>query len=158
MPRRKLPSIGAGTNEVILGQRGFSLIEVMVAMVIAVIAVLGLAHSFGAGRALIDRYETARAASALVEGRVETLASLATRDLFDPALTEGTHGPAPITLSGDRTGDESWFVEWVDDPLDGLAGPGDPDPNDYKRVTVAITWTQGATSDTVQLTRILRAP
>ena len=155
MPRGTISPTAAWTNEVTLGQRGFSLIEVMVAMVIAVIAVLGLAHSFGAGRALIDRYETARAASALVEGHLETLASLATRDLSDPALSVGTHGPAPVTLSGDRVGEESWFVEWVDDPLDGA---GDPDPNDYKRVTVAITWTQGAVADTVQLTRILRVP
>ena len=44
--------------------RGFSLIEVLVALVIAVIAILGLAHTFGAGRGLINRYDTAREALA----------------------------------------------------------------------------------------------
>jgi prepilin-type N-terminal cleavage/methylation domain-containing protein len=138
-------------------ERGFSLIEVLVAVIIAVIAVLGLAHSFGAGRALINRYETARAASALVEGRLETLATIATKDPSDPQLTVGTHGPAPIMLGGERLGQESWFIEWVDDPLDGL-GAGDLTPNDYKRVTATITWTGSAVADTVQLTRLLRVP
>lgn len=149
-----LESALAGEARLRGDQRGFSLIEVMVAVVIAAIAVVGLAHSFGAGRALINRYETARAASALVEGRLESLASLAKRNLSDPLLSVGTHGPAPITIGGDRLGEESWFVEWVDDPL--FVGATDPD--DYKRVTVAITWTEASVTDTVKLTRILSVP
>jgi prepilin-type N-terminal cleavage/methylation domain-containing protein len=134
-------------------ERGFSLMEVIVATVIATVAVLGLAHSFGTGRALIDRYERARVATALVQGRLESLASLATRNPSDPALSVGTHGPALVSVGADGVGLESWSVVWVDDPLDGLGGA-----DDYERVTVSITWNWGTVADTVQLTRILRTP
>lgn len=141
-----------------LDQRGFSLMEVVVAMVIAVIAVLGLAHSFAAGRSLIDRYETARAALAYAEGRVETMAGLSVpgHDPGNPDLNTGWHGPVTVNL-GNRTGSEKWFVEWKDDPVDKLA-PLDSDPDDYKRVTMYIMWTQGANTDTVSLSRTLSAP
>ena len=43
-------------------ESGFSLMEAIVATAIAVIAVLGLAYSFGQGRAMIGRYEISRAA------------------------------------------------------------------------------------------------
>ena len=138
-------------NAAVHDDRGFSLTEVLIAMVVAVIAVLGLAHTFGSGRALITSYETARAASALVEGRVEALASLAARSPLDPALTVGTHGPTSVALSNDQTGSESWLVQWVDDPINGSS-------NDYTRVTVTITWMDGQASISEQRTRTLRAP
>ena len=139
-----------------LDQRGFSLMEVIVAMVIAVIAVLGLAHSFAAGRSLIDRYETARTALAYAQGRVETLAGLAAHQPGDASLATGWHGPTPVNL-GSRTGGERWFVEWKDDPVDKL-GPLDATPNDYKRVTMYVFWTQGSNTDTVSLARTMRSP
>lgn len=140
-----------------LDQRGFSLMEVVVAMVIAVIAVLGLAHTFAAGRSLIDRYETARAALAYAEGRVETMAglSLPGHDPANPDLNTGWHGPVTVDL-GNRSGSEKWFVQWVDDPVDNT--PADSNPQDYKRVTLYVMWTQGANTDTVSLSRTLSAP
>jgi len=45
-----------------LNERGFSLAEALTGATISVIAVMGLAYSFGVGRGLVNRYEVARAA------------------------------------------------------------------------------------------------
>ena len=52
---------------------GFSLMEVIVATLIATIAITGLAYTFGLGRSFIDRYELSRAALAAAQGKVEAL-------------------------------------------------------------------------------------
>jgi hypothetical protein len=119
----------------------------MVATIIAVIAVLGLAHSFGTGRALIDRFETARDALALAQSRIEILSRL---PLGTPDLSPGTHGPTPVQINAGMLGDETWTVVWVNDPADGTP---DLDPQDYKRVTVAVSWANGGIPDTISLFR-----
>ena len=135
-------------------ERGFSLMEVIIATVIAVIAVLGLAHSFAAGRGLIDRYATARDALGAAQRRIETL-SLLPASATDLAL--GPHGPNALQLNDNPSGSESWTVDWVDDPVDGSGG-GDSNPDDYKRVTIRIGWTQGGAPDTVRLSRLFLVP
>jgi prepilin-type N-terminal cleavage/methylation domain-containing protein len=140
------------------GSRGFSLIEVMVAAVVAVIAVIGLAYSFSAGRGLIDRYAAARDALELAQSRLDTLAMEAVQDPAAADLTVGTHPavPRPVTLNKNHTGTERWTVVWVDDPVDNPGG--DPDPNDYKRATVEIDWQQGAIPDRVRMSRSFLGP
>lgn len=129
-------------------------------MVIAIVAVLGLAHSFGAGRALVDRYSTARAALAHAQGRLDSLAILATptHDPNSGDLTPGTHNVATPLPIGKTIGSQWWVVAWVDDPVDGVAGGGDSNPQDYKRVTYYVAWDHGGIRDTVILTRTLFAP
>ena len=137
--------------------RGFSLIEVMVAAVVAVIAVIGLAYSFSAGRGLIDRYAAARDALELAQSRLDTLAMEAVKDPAAADLTVGTHlRPGNITLNKNQTGTEQWTVVWVDDLVDNLGG--DQDPNDYKRATVEIDWQQGAIPDRVRMSRSFLGP
>ena len=137
--------------------RGFSLIEVMVAAVIAVIAVVGLAFTFSAGRGLIDRYATARDALEAAERRLEVLAMKARKDPADPDLAAGSHGPFALTLNRNPSGAEMWNVAWVDDPVDG-AGGGDPEPGDYKRVRVTVRWTQAGILDSMTLSRNFLGP
>jgi Tfp pilus assembly protein PilV len=132
-------------------ENGFSLIEAVVATVIAVIAVLGLAHSFGAGRALINRFESARDALALCQHQMEMLvASQPTSDSLD--VSKSPFGPYPVTVSAKESGTLSWTVTWVDDPLNGLGG------NDYKRVDVYVVWRGVTAPDSVQLSRNFLAP
>jgi prepilin-type N-terminal cleavage/methylation domain-containing protein len=137
-------------------QCGFSLIEVMTAAVISVIAVVGLAYSFSTGRGLIDRYATARAALGVAERRLETLAMESSKDPTMPDLAVGVHGPFPRTLDQNPSGSESWTVAWVDDPVDNPGG--DANPNDYKRITVEVSWTQGGLQDRVRLARTFLGP
>lgn len=136
-------------------ERGFTLIEVMVATIIAILAVTALATSFGVGRGLIDRFETGRDALALVQLRLERLAAL---NPSHADLAIGVHDAGAVPINDVVTGNETWTVIWVDDPVDGSGGTDSTGPNDYKRVTVAITWTQGGFSDAMQLSRIFLLP
>jgi prepilin-type N-terminal cleavage/methylation domain-containing protein len=122
------------------GQRGFSLIEAVVAIVIAVIAVLGLAYSFGLGRGFIGRHEVARVALASAQRRLDSLAVLTAAQ-----LVPGTADSVAFVVHGRTLGWESWRVEWVDERIDSLGGSDlDGNPNDLKRATVRVRWTQGA--------------
>jgi type II secretory pathway pseudopilin PulG len=130
---------------------GFTLTEVLVALIITVLAVMGLAHSFGIGRGMIDRYATARSAMGAAQSRMEllrrkSLIDLATPDL-DPAVT---HPVTALMLDGRIPGQETWTVEWLHDPQ----GVGS---QDYKRVHVTVSWTQGAMPDSVELKSIFLA-
>ena len=56
-----------------LNERGFSLMEALTGATVSVIAVLGLAYSFGVGRGLVNRYEVARAALGEAQSELEAL-------------------------------------------------------------------------------------
>jgi prepilin-type N-terminal cleavage/methylation domain-containing protein len=132
---------------------GFSLIEVMVATVIAVLAFVGIAYTFSTGRGLINRFEIERAALAAARARLETLAS----DPGSPdlSITPPPH-TAPFLVDGVNRGQEEWTVDWIDDQADGLAGAGDWNPHDLKRVTVHVIYSTTRTAtDTVSLVRLV---
>ena len=128
---------------------GFSLTEAIVAAAIAIIAVLGLAHSFGIGRALIDRYAIARAATGVAERRLEQLSVVPGTS---PELAKGLH-QAPFFFNGDQIGTETWTVEWLDDPSDGT-GSSDADPLDLKKVTEEVRWKMASDADVIRLSRL----
>jgi hypothetical protein len=121
--------------------------EVIIATVIATIAILALAYSFGTGRALVNRYELARMALAAAQRRMELLA-VAPRNGAD--LTVGTHGPLDVVVDGRAVCRETWTVTAYADPLIGAAY--------LKQVTVRVTWGQAGPAESVQLASLLRAP
>jgi len=129
--------------------------EVVVATVIAVIAVLALAYSFGAARGLVDRYEIARVALAAAQRRMETLSA---GPLTSTDLLIGPHPAAGVWLDvkvEDRAvARESWTVDRYDDPANGI-GSG---AADLKRVTVTVVWGQAGPAETVSLTRLFPLP
>jgi type II secretory pathway pseudopilin PulG len=133
------------------GAAGFSLVEVMVAAVIAVIAVIGLAYSFGLGRGMIYRFEAERVALGVAQARLETLSALPPTD---PGLTVGLHPgtPLPFTAESARNGTEQWRVDVVDDPLTT------PATDDLRQVTVMVSFDHAGIRDTVSLTRLFPKP
>jgi hypothetical protein len=131
------------------GERGVGLMEVMVATVIAVISVLALAYSFGAGRGLVNQFEVARIALAAAQRRMETLSAL---PATAAELQLGSHpssGTYPVQVDGRTVALESWTVEAYDDPVDGLHGD-----MDLKQVTATVSWGRGGPSETVVFTRL----
>lgn len=124
--------------------------EVVVATVVAVVAVLALAYTFGTGRGLVNRYEAGRLALAAAQRRMELLSA---GPVASAELQMGSHPPAgtyPVPVNGVEVAAESWTVEPYDDPADGLA-PGDVD---MKRVTVRVSWGGGGANESVTLTRL----
>ena len=134
-------------------QGGFSLMEAMVATVIAVIAILGLAYSFGMGRAFIDRFEVRRVAQGVAQGYVERLGAL---PVTDPDLAVGQHpaAPVPIMWNGRQLGTLTWRVATPSDvptaPLNVTSA--------LHEVTVTAAWTQGGMPDSIAFTRLVAAP
>ena len=128
-----------------LNERGFSLVEALTAATISVIAVLGLAYSFGVGRGLVNRYEVARAALSEAESQLEALQLVARAD---PTMAIGyASPPTPFQYKGSTLGSSSWRVVAYDDPtLPGTVN--------LKRVIVTVRWTQSAQIDSVSLERL----
>ena len=126
-------------------ERGFSLMEALTGATISVIAVLGLAHTFGVGRALVDRYEVARVALSEAESQLEALGML---KAGDPTMAMGYASPVtPFLYQGATLGSQSWRVVAYDEPnLPGTA--------DLKRVIVTVRWQQGDRADSLSLERL----
>lgn len=119
--------------------------EALTAATISVIAVMGLAYSFGVGRGLVNRYEVARAALGEAQSQLEAL-QLVPRD--DPTMAIGyVSPPSPFLYEGAMLGTSSWRVIAYDDPsLPGTVN--------LKRVVMTVRWTRNAQTDSVSLERL----
>ena len=115
------------------------------AATISVIAVLGLAYSFGVGRGLVNRYEVARAALGEAQSQLEAMQLVARED---PTMAIGyVSPPTPFRYQGATLGTSSWQVLAYDDPTL-------PGPVNLKRVVMTVRWTQSAQPDSVSLERL----
>ena len=130
-------------------QRGIGLAEIIAATMIATLAVVGLAYSFGVGRGLIDRYQVARRAMGRAQLVVDSLVTVPPLTLTNGSQTFWTGYPA--------SGTTRWTILWVDDPIDRLAGssPPDPNPNDMKRILIEVDWQLGGARDTLRMSRLV---
>src|SRR5262245_9327375 len=140
---------GGGTMSK-LNERGFSLMEALTGATISVIAVLGLAYSFGVGRGLVNRYEVARAALGEAQSQLEGLQLVHAANRSDPTLAFGYVSPStPFLYEGSALGDSYWRVDPYNEPnLPGNAN--------LKRVLVVVRWTRNAQTDSVTLVRLWR--
>ena len=133
-----------------MNERGFSLMEALTGATISVIAVLGLAYSFGMGRGLVNRYEVARAALGEAQSQLEALQVVYASNPNDPTMAFGyASPPTPFIYENATLGSTSWQVFPYDEPnLPGVAN--------LKRVVVTVRWTQSAKPDSVSLERLWR--
>lgn len=135
----------------ITNQNGFSLIEALTATVIAVIAVLGLAYTFGVGSGQVNRYAVARAALGAAESRMERLLHLEdTEPSSDSLAMNYSSATTPFLHKGDAIGSLWWHV----DPYDN---PDLPDNPDMRRLVVCVRWNTSV-PDSVQFSQLLPLP
>jgi hypothetical protein len=125
--------------------------EAIVATVVAVLAVIGLAHTFGLGHGFIDGFSASRAALGEAQRRMEWLAAYSdSADLF----TNGYHpaSPIPLNVPGVVQGSVRWRVEPYDDPITGAI------TDDMRRVTMFVVYRTMSTQDTVSVVRLFQNP
>lgn len=132
-------------------QNGFSLIEALTATVIAVIAVLGLAYTFGVGSGMVNRFEVARAALGAAEDRMERLLMLAEASPASDSLRVGYRSAASaFQYGGSAIGTQWWHVDPYDDP----DLPNNPD---LRRLVVCVRWNTSV-PDSVEFAQLLTLP
>lgn len=119
--------------------------EVIVATVVAVVAILALAYTFGTARGLVNRYETARVALAAAQRRMETLSA---GSAIAADLQPGQHQTLPVEVDGTTVAFESWTVTLIDDPATPTHA------GDLKRVVVTVAWGGRSPGEQLALTRI----
>jgi type IV pilus modification protein PilV len=161
-------------------ERGFTLIEVLVAITLLLVGVLGTATLIDGANARTSSTLSREAGTNLVRQMVEGIravpyAQLVSKTSLDAALE------TQAGLADHSTTDSEWTIErrgveytvttsvcTVDDELDGYgvhpagfcpdgaaAGTTDFNPDDYKRVSVRLAWTrQGKTEQVKQVTVI----
>ncbi len=120
-------------------QKGTSIVEVMIAVFVFMIIMVGGLNYFTLPQATVAREKIKRLAFAAAHQRMETLLEL---DYI--AITADSNETAtPVTLAT-RTASRNTTVTEVDDAADGLGGSdADSETVDYKSITIEITWNDG---------------
>ena len=124
-------------KKLFMDRRGMTLIEVLIALFLLTIAIAGLVGSFNKAssynRLCNNRYMASQLAAEKMEemSQVESYADITTTD---------SGGSDSVDLSG-LAGSRTWSVSGpIDDAADGVA-PADTDPDDYRSITVTVSWT-----------------
>jgi prepilin-type N-terminal cleavage/methylation domain-containing protein len=108
-----------------VSERGMTMIEMMIALIVLSIGLLGIAAIFPAGRRFSNRDRLMTTASDLALQKME---QIRTYSYSDPNLTVGMHP----TLSGETVGPNNRFVRWW--TVSQIA-------TDFRMVDVRVTWT-----------------
>jgi len=127
-------------------EKGFTLVEVLVAIVMLTIIILGGMQFFVAGSARVDRGVHQRAAFEMAYARLEALSSAPYDSIA--SLTENSVSLDDIVCT------RVTKVTYVDDPLDGT-GAGDSDAQDYKQITVSVYWTEAGRTQSVDMATLV---
>jgi prepilin-type N-terminal cleavage/methylation domain-containing protein len=107
-------------------ERGATLVELMIAIVVLSVGVLGVAQLFPTGTRVQVQNRIRTEASQLSREKIEQLHNV---DPTDPALSVGRHPAVPEQV-GSAGGLQRYYdVEAMAAPLDNL-----------KRITVTVTW------------------
>ena len=120
-------------------QDGSSVVEVMVAIVVFMVIMLGGLNYFTIPQATMAREKMRRSAVTQAQLRMESLLKLE----YTAITADSNETATPVTLAK-ITGSRNTTITTVDDAADGLGGSdADADTVDYKNITVDVTWSDG---------------
>ncbi len=133
-----------------LAQSGTSIVEVMFAVVIFMIIMIGGLQYFTLPQATIAKQKFRRMAVSAARQRVETLLALG----FTGVTPDSNETSVAVTLEN-KPATRNTTVVLVDDSGDGLGGSdADSDTVDYKRITVDILWNDGRNQSVTLTTNV----
>jgi type IV pilus modification protein PilV len=169
-------------------QAGFTIIEVMVAMLVLIVGILGVLKMLDTANAQSIVTQSRSQANAIARQVTEAVRAVSYGNLSSPAAVE-TQLKAQPGLEDSNAADSIWTIVrrgttytvtifalcTVDDGLDGYGvhtgaaslycpdssttGTADSNPDDYKRVTIQLTWTdQNRITRTVRQTTLITNP
>lgn len=127
-----------------LGRRGFSVVELMVALVVLGLGILGLANLFPLGGRMQMRDRMRTSAADLAQQKMEQLRLLSWSDANLDVGTHPTVSGETLTLQDEGTYQRYWIVT-----------QGTGTFSDMKQVVVRVTWTLQR-PDTFNLTSYFR--
>jgi len=115
------------------GESGTTLVELMVAIVISAIIMIGGLQFFYGGKLYLNHGKSRRIALAIAEQRMETVLRYPYNQVADSLSEAGT------VIGGKWT--RSTLVSGVDDDTDGLEGNDDDEnTDDYLEIEVTVDW------------------
>jgi hypothetical protein len=122
-------------------RKGFTLVDVLVGIFLISIIFLGV---FGALRLGIKTASQSRnkvVATAIANYWIEMIRNLPYKDIgVQGSFPDGILESSTTTISNGVEFTVKKTVDYVVDPLDGIAHPEDICPNDYKRVEINVSW------------------
>lgn len=134
---------------------GFTLIEAMVVLFVVSLITLTFYETWNVGTNNIINAKFRLGASAIANQHMEMIRALTfdnigtTTGIPVGTITENQNVQANNTIYTVHT-----TVQFVDDATDGTLGFGDVAPNDYKKVTLVVSWGNASPSETISMTSI----
>lgn len=114
-----------------MDSKGFTIIEVLIALAIFAIGILGVAKLQISSTNYNTNSRVHTEVTSFGSGQIEELMNL---DYNDPLLDAGTHGPNPIP-------NEPYQIQWV--VTEGITDTAAADVDAVKRIDVTVTWNRG---------------
>jgi competence protein ComGC len=135
---------------------GFTFIEAMVVLFVVSLITLTFYETWSLGTKHIENAKYRLGATALAGQQMEIIRSLIFDDIGTlSGIPAGTLAEDQTIQVNGTTYEVHTVVQFVDDATDGtLAGGSDVAPNDYKKVTLTVSWGTGSAEEEVDMTSL----
>lgn len=122
-------------------RKGFTLVDVLVGIALVLIIFLGVYGAFRLGMEVINKSKNKVTAISIANQHIEMVRNLSYGEVgTEGGFPDGSLEPSTTTTMNNLEYTIETRVDYVVDPLDGIADPEDSCPNDYKIVEVRVSW------------------
>ena len=119
--------------------QGFTFIEVVISVAVFIIFALGAYQGFTSVYAALAAAHHKALAADLINARFEIIKNLPYTNVgVDGSNPDGVVSALETVMKDGITFTVSTYIEYADDPFDGVWGAGDVLPNDYKLVEITV--------------------